>query len=238
MSNLKIIISKPCSENWKNMKPLEEGRFCSSCEKQVLDFTEFTNQELVNWFKKYSGNTCGRLKPSQLNNLIVSKSTFSLNRFKPGLIAASLVALLSFPKLSVAHLKSHYPTFLSDQKSKSPIILDVKKTDELVVIKGRVIDNDDKSPLIGLIIGIKGGKVIGTTDAKGNFEIKLNSKEFSKKAILEFRYIGYETKEYKVNLNRDSPIFIEMKISQAILGELGFVIEKNTLEKIRDFFYS
>jgi len=238
MSKLKITIQKPCAENWGNMKPLEQGRFCSICEKQVLDFTKFSNQELINWFQKDTSNICGRLKPDQLNYSIVSKSTFSLKRFKPSLIAASLITLLSLPKLSVAHIKSHYPTFLSDQQSKSNFILDVGDKNESIVIKGKVIDKDDKSPVIGLPITLKGGKMIGTTDANGNFEIKLDKDKFSKKAILEFRYLGYETKEYKVNINKNIPIFIEMEISQAILGGLGFVIEKTTVEKIRDFFYA
>lgn len=238
MQNLKITIQKPCSENWENMKPLGQGRFCDSCEKEVIDFTKFTNQDLINWFKKNIANTCGRLNQSQLNNLIVSKSTFSLKRFKPSLIAASLVTLLSLPKFSGAQIKPHHSTFVSDQKSKSPMILAVEKRAETVVIRGKVIDKDDKSPVIAISITLKGGKVIGTTDAKGNFEIKLDKDKFSKRVILEFRYLGYETREYKVNLNKNIPIFIEMEISEAILGGLGFVIEKNTLDKIKDFFYS
>jgi CarboxypepD_reg-like domain len=238
MNKLKITIQQPCSENWNNMKPYGYGRYCDSCEKEVIDFTKFTDQDLINWFRKDSVNICGMLKPSQLNNLIVAKSTFSLKRFKPSLIAASLITLLSLPKISVANIKSHYPTFFSDQKSKSNVNLDIEDINESIVIKGKVLDKGDKSPIIGLSITQKGGKVLGTTDAKGDFEIKLGKDKFSKKAILEFRYLGYETKEYKVNLNKNVPMLIEMQISQAILGGLGFVIEKNTLDKIKDFFYS
>lgn len=238
MSNLKITIQQPCSENWNSMKSYGYGRYCDSCEKEVIDFTKFTDQDLINWFRKDSGNTCGMLNPSQLNNLIVAKPTFSLKSFKPSLIAASLITLLTLPKLSVANIKSHYPTFFSDQKSKSNVILDVKDINESIVIKGKVIDKDDKSPIIGLPIMLKGGKVLATTDAKGNFKIKLEKDKYSKKAILEFRYLGYETKEYKVNLNKNVPMFIEMQISPTILGGLGFVIEKSTLDKVKDFFYA
>ncbi|MBB2144261.1 hypothetical protein GM921_02075 [Pedobacter sp. LMG 31464] len=236
MQNFKITVSKPCSENWESMKPLEKGRFCDSCEKEVIDFTKFTNQELASWFKQDKGMSCGRLNPAQLNHLIVPKSNFSLKIFKPSLIAASMIAFLSFPKLSVAHTKLYYPTFLFEDKTKSPVTITIQKTDSNIVIKGRVIDNEDKQPVVGLFIAIKGGKVIGTTDVKGNFEIKLDRAKFSKKTILEFRYLGYETKEFKLNLNKHNPIFIEMKVSALILGGIAIIREKSLFEKIQEFF--
>jgi hypothetical protein len=45
-SNLKIIIPKPCHENWSAMSPKEKGRFCGSCSKTVVDFTKKSPSEI------------------------------------------------------------------------------------------------------------------------------------------------------------------------------------------------
>src|SRR6187399_1832792 len=63
-----LTIPKPCHEDWNKMTPDEKGRFCSSCQKQVVDFTMMNNQQLAAFFKKPStGSVCGRFNNDQLN---------------------------------------------------------------------------------------------------------------------------------------------------------------------------
>jgi hypothetical protein len=63
-----LTIPKPCHEDWNKMTPDEKGRFCSSCQKQVVDFTVMNNQQLAQFFKKPStGTVCGRFNNDQLN---------------------------------------------------------------------------------------------------------------------------------------------------------------------------
>lgn len=35
MQKLQLSISEPCHENWHNMTPTEQGRFCNACAKEV-----------------------------------------------------------------------------------------------------------------------------------------------------------------------------------------------------------
>ena len=64
---MKLSIPKPCHEDWRKMTACEQGRFCSSCNKTVIDFTSKSDQEIELFFKReHSAKTCGRVKSSQL----------------------------------------------------------------------------------------------------------------------------------------------------------------------------
>lgn len=65
---MKIYIPEPCHENWATMTPNEQGRFCGSCQKTVVDFTNFTTQDIQNYFAKHFGQkVCGRFNHQQLS---------------------------------------------------------------------------------------------------------------------------------------------------------------------------
>jgi hypothetical protein len=50
------------------MTPLEKGRFCGSCQKQVVDFSNMSDREIAMFFKKPStGSVCGRFMGDQLD---------------------------------------------------------------------------------------------------------------------------------------------------------------------------
>ncbi|UQB67438.1 hypothetical protein [Epilithonimonas zeae] len=64
----KISIPNPCSENWNEMSPEDQGRFCSVCSKCVIDFTEKKPQEIQQLIEKKSDDSiCGRFYNHQLN---------------------------------------------------------------------------------------------------------------------------------------------------------------------------
>jgi hypothetical protein len=68
---LTISIPQPCHENWENMTLVEQGRFCGSCQKKVIDFSRMSDRELAMFFKKpSSGNSCGRFLEDQLDRSI------------------------------------------------------------------------------------------------------------------------------------------------------------------------
>jgi hypothetical protein len=67
---LQVSVEKPCTEAWDYMQPVSEGRYCLHCNKQVIDFTSFSDAELVHWFSTHSGQVCGRLDERQVNRAI------------------------------------------------------------------------------------------------------------------------------------------------------------------------
>lgn len=72
MRSLTIQIPQPCHERWDAMQPSERGRFCASCQKTVVDYTTFSDQELVRLLSKSSETGCGRFRDEQLNRLLIT----------------------------------------------------------------------------------------------------------------------------------------------------------------------
>jgi hypothetical protein len=71
MKKIQLHVAQPCHENWDNMTAADQGRFCASCEKQVVDFTMMSDREIAEFFKKKStGSVCGRFMNEQLDRPI------------------------------------------------------------------------------------------------------------------------------------------------------------------------
>jgi hypothetical protein len=70
MKKISLTISEPCSENWDQMSANEKGRFCSNCQKTVIDFREMSDRKLAEFFKKPPGMVCGRFFLDQLERPI------------------------------------------------------------------------------------------------------------------------------------------------------------------------
>ena len=57
----KIHIDKPCTADWSKMTPSSNGRFCTSCEKIVVDFSKKTLDEIKSTLITYGDKKiCGR----------------------------------------------------------------------------------------------------------------------------------------------------------------------------------
>lgn len=68
----KITIPKPCNEDWNEMTPNKEGRFCMHCSKTVIDFSTMSADEIQHFFIENQGKKiCGSFKNEQLKRLII-----------------------------------------------------------------------------------------------------------------------------------------------------------------------
>lgn len=68
---IKLHIPEPCHEKWSEMSPREQGSFCQSCAKTVIDFSKMSDRELVKYLSQpKSGKTCGRFTKFQVNRVI------------------------------------------------------------------------------------------------------------------------------------------------------------------------
>jgi hypothetical protein len=104
-----------------------------------------------------------------------------------------------------------------------------KKSESGYAIKGQVISNDDKLPIAGATVRIKGTKYGVITDMDGNFS--LNVPDTSDK-ILSAEFIGMESKEIKAS--PDSIMNIRLNPNLSSLSEVvvvGYSISKKAYDE-------
>lgn len=97
---MKVTIPKPCHENWAAMTPEEKGRFCQVCSKSVRDFTNASDQEIIDDLSQNS-NICANFRVDQLDrNLSYSFLNSLFAKFAVGFVLTSggLVAAQTQPQ--------------------------------------------------------------------------------------------------------------------------------------------
>ena len=61
-----------CSENWAQMSPQEQGRYCQQCQKVVTDFTHMSDEELLRVLSSPRQQPiCGRFNHNQINKTYI-----------------------------------------------------------------------------------------------------------------------------------------------------------------------
>jgi hypothetical protein len=110
----RIFIEQPCKEKWNKMIPLEDGRLCQSCNTPVIDFTQKSEQEILEYFQaRSSEHFCGKYAASTV-------STPNSIRFKWILIALTLIFGTGLVSSCRRHLKGRYK-FPIQTKAKTEI---------------------------------------------------------------------------------------------------------------------
>jgi len=80
-------------------------------------------------------------------------------------------------------------------------------------VTGTVLSDDNKTPLYGVTVAVKGTQRKTQTDTRGNFSISVNAGE-----TLQFSYVGYESQEIKPG--ESAVVSVNLKPSEGTLGEV------------------
>ncbi|WP_082868209.1 carboxypeptidase-like regulatory domain-containing protein [Tenacibaculum ovolyticum] len=190
-------INKPCSEKFNQFTTTELGGFCNSCEKEVIDFSKMTSQEVIYYFKKNNTkNTCGQFKKQQLTTYAPKSQ---LKR-KYNLIKAFGFALLSFFSFSTANAQK-------GNSSTKKNNINIKNHQGKITVKGNV--SDETGDLPGVNILLQGTSIGAETDFDGNFTFPKALKEGD---VLIFSFVGMESKKVTIQDTR-SAANINLKVN-------------------------
>ena len=224
---LKLHIPESCQEEWQDMLPHSKGRYCLSCQKQVIDFTNMTDSQLVEFFKNKKENICGRFYSDQLSrNLpIPRKKLVGVKYFLQLIIPAFLFSLKSagqlFPKL-----KPNQEKVAMTKGEVAKEIVDLKNTlaTDTNTISGTVKDASG-NPVVGATLQIKGTNSGVAADGTGNFTLHT-----SEPVTLVVSSVGYELQELSLKPGQTE---VSILMQQQLVGFLGevVVVRAKTIKK-------
>lgn len=151
-------LNKACSEQWENMKPNENGSFCDTCSKNVIDFTQLSQLEISEKIKKSKGEICARLTKQQLETPLIDFQVQKKYSLPYSNIAASVLMASTLAISTTTHAQNEKaPTeFVKTTNSNSKLnskekISRPKMTTPagFVTFKGIIKDKENKTLIAG-----------------------------------------------------------------------------------------
>jgi len=227
---LQLSIPKPCYENWDAMTPVEQGKFCGSCQKQVVDFSTMSDRQVAEFFKKPStGSVCGRFITDQLERdiEIPKKRIPWIKYFFQFTIPAFLISLKASSQKTQGKIKVTAIAKDTTAPVCRPKMGIIAKPPEPLYekgIKGMVVDAVSRLPLSAASIVMHStiGKEIIKINDDGSFI--LNNVRKITISRIEISMPGYEERNLSwnefVNMGEGSRI-LKLRREMRLKGEIA-----------------
>lgn len=223
-------IAAPCHENWNLMIPVDKGRFCTNCEKTVIDFTRMSDSEVLKVMSAAKGTVCGRMTEDQLNrNLIPDRSPV------PQFSLRALVLGTAITTFSALHSCSYAQGEVTQRQVKGEVAIErcvlPSAEDTLIpanrdaVFSGYIFDHLTNGFVSGVSVAIYDADdyllCATLTGEKGGFDLPLDHHRAYRAELVRdgvvirefyFREMS-ETAMITISLNEEPRIFLGMVIA-------------------------
>ena len=243
-----LYIPTPCHKDWNKMSPTQQGKFCSSCSKQVVDFSLMSDNQILNFLSNQSGKLCGRFDAEQLRRPLIETK---IKKRKSCWMALTMPLLVLFKRTEAQqNVKLTGDTIYSMLPSKENINeqlvgkIAICEPSKQITITGKVVDESNiVVPFVNVIQ--KGTHNAVAANSEGQFSINVDG---NKKITLIVSGVGFNTQEQAINLdNAKGNIQIILHASRALSGDvvvvrMGYTIQhyptkpidtiKTTIKKI------
>lgn len=196
-NDLQIRIPTSCHENWDTMTPTEIGKFCSSCQKEVIDFSRMSDQEIRRILNSSKETPCGRFNTNQIERPLVAEVPVNRSLTWMKYVASLLLAFQGTNAISQTTNTTINPK-IEDESSK-----DLYQTIE---ITGIILDSETKIKIEGVKIMLMYHteiKQIYETDTLGKFilqDIHITSDSIKNYYVQISKLVdGYQPVEYSLS---------------------------------------
>lgn len=214
---LQLSIPQPCKESWDDMKSSGEGRHCTNCNKTIIDFSLYSDKQLLEFIKKSKDQLCGRLSVAQVNRPIFYAEP--QNHFLHKLLFGSALTIGIACSANANYnpnqkpLIEQYELIKDNSAQEQPTGDSTKKAIEGVVMDA---DNNEPLPFCAVAIILNGQVMItATSDINGRFQLKVPDSLAHNKLTLLATCLGYnELKKDIVPSKIKSNINLGLKASE------------------------
>ena len=228
---IQLSIPEPCHEDWDKMTIVDKGKFCGACQKNVIDFTTMSDEQLVAFFRKATvDSTCGRFMGEQLdrNIEIPTKRIPWVKYFFQLALPAFLFTAKAKAQGKIKINQTIAAGTSRDELRGETIVFPVAR-----IITGQVTDeNGNGIPFANVQAS---NKLTGTvTDSIGKFSLEIST---DKNFKLEISSIGYELiileENFFKQLEPDKEVNIRLKHAVIDLDEV--IIKSNAHYRLGGF---
>ena len=180
------------------MTPLEKGRYCTSCQKQVIDFTNMSDEQLIAYFRKRAKDSvCGRFMNDQLHrNISVSNKKIPWVKYFIQLLLPAVLASSKAASQGQLKIKTGKPVVVANAKSNELKNAFASKSRKSV--SGKIVD-EKGSAVPYASVYVKGTSIGTSCDSTGSFS--LDFRNLSDCLILQASCVGFQAAEKLLSTN-------------------------------------
>ncbi|UOR04772.1 carboxypeptidase-like regulatory domain-containing protein [Hymenobacter aerilatus] len=219
-----LSVPTPCHENWQQMTPATNGRHCAACQTVVVDFTHFTDAELLAYLGQHAGqSTCGRFRAEQLGRPLqpTTAATVGTARWRTWLAAA--VAVWGLREVAAPAVRAQVPL---EQREPTPTLAPITLglvAPPPVTVHGVVTDAD--GPLPGVTVLLPGTQLGAVSDTNGRFELTVPPAAVAMHLQLTVSYIGYQPQHVAIptSPNQTLHVVLTPDVKGMLSGEVVVV---------------
>ena len=211
MNNTFLTIKEPCHQGWENMSISEKGKFCSSCQKHVYDFSNSTLDEIKKVYSESKEGLCGHVPVKLLQEQYVERELQKVHYsyLKKFCLAAMLCFGATLFTVDAAKASTFY-------KIKTAFFNSVKINNDTILVKGivKAKSNRERIPFVNVVALVNDSIVASSaTNIDGEYTLKI-PKENSKVDIKAI-YIGYIKKIVKgVSIAPNKQIVVDFDLEE------------------------
>ena len=216
-----LSVPTPCPESWQHMTPTTTGRHCAACQTVVIDFTGFSDAELLAYLGRHAGQaTCGRFRVGQLNRPLRPVVAAGGPQWRAWLAAVVTVWGLrevAAPAARAQALVEQRERRRAGNTTPLTVGLVVKPT---VIVRGTIMDAD--GPLPGATILLKGTKIAVSSSVYGKFELTIPSDTATVHSELTISFVGYEARQIMLTSSLDQ--YLRVVMTPTVMGNWGVAV--------------
>ncbi|MEO6313972.1 MAG: carboxypeptidase-like regulatory domain-containing protein [Chitinophagaceae bacterium] len=177
---IQLQIPSPCHENWDKMTGTEHGRFCMSCQKEVVDFSVLTDKQIIDYISRATESICGRVQHDQMNRDLIQPREVNRIGWRHWMsVAASVIMAVSGAASQGKTPKQLVVSGSLKPGKKIPVIIkkgelaSSEKVPEKIMVRGKIVD-ERNNPIPYATITQYDATAGVAADAEGNFILFLN----------------------------------------------------------------
>lgn len=236
-SNGKLKIDQPCHADWSKMIPEEQGKFCQSCEKVVVDFSWMSDTQILRTMDEMvNQSVCGRFESDQLHRELnqsteIYDGSFHLKSILMGAAFSTLISLSVYSQNTTVNTINEpvlSPLCISDT-------IQEKWMGDAVMIYQHPLNGEEKTELKGTVLSLAKSPIrnasVNVMDGNGQLiqSIKTNEQgvfqtmlDWSKKPSYMIVFYGTtESRSFEFHLYKELNRFqILLPIQDHIKGKV------------------